>query len=476
MKNYLLIKTFPFIFIVLLLSACRNESVELPVAEFVISPAKGDVNTTFTFNAATSHQFNNDTTGLLFRWDFENDGIWDTEWSKGKTYYKRYVTPGYYNVGLEVKAPGGLIAWVSRSLWVTEGGATNEETPVATFTVSPTQGDVGTVFTFDASGVSDAQDPTDQLKVRWDFNGDGTWDTDWNTHKITTHVFNASATYTVNLQVMDTDGHTAITSRNITVGTTPPGNQTIELQFITIQGGTFTMGCTAENEDECNFDEFPRRQVTVSTFEISKYETTNGQYAQFLNAINCNPDGTFSGKKYIYIGHDNCKIYYAKGSFKALSGYENMPVVTVTWTGAKAFATYYNGDLPTEAQWEFAARGGNSSHNYPYSGSSTLDDVAWYAGNSYATFKEAGTKQANELGIYDMSGNAQEWCRDWYAWDYYGTTGDVTDPLGPDESSNDSRCVRGGSVYNGPDDCRSSDRYWYDPDSENKEIGFRIVK
>jgi formylglycine-generating enzyme required for sulfatase activity len=191
--------------------------------------------------------------------------------------------------------------------------------------------------------------------------------------------------------------------------------------------------------------------------------------------VGCGPDGTLNGHKYIYIGHENCKIFYAKGSFSALTGFENKPVVTVTWTGAKAFATYYNGDLPTEAQWEFAARGGNNSHQYPYSGGNVLNEVAWYAGNSYATFKNVGTKQPNELGIYDMSGNAQEWCRDWYAWDYY-TTGDAIDPTGPAESTNDSRCVRGGSVYNGPDDCRSSDRYWHDPDSENKEIGFRIVR
>jgi formylglycine-generating enzyme required for sulfatase activity len=468
-----------FMFVILTVAAnffsCNNESLlNPPFATFVVSPSKGDLNTLFTLNASESYRENNDTTNMIYRWDFENDGIWDTEWGNFKVYYKKYLTPGYYTIGLEVKTPGGLIGWTSRNVIVIESGGTLQN-PVATFTVSPQTGPPGTTFTFDASGVTDPQDNPSVLMVRWDFNGDGNWDTDWSTQKTISHLFNNSGTYTIKMQVKDTQGLTDIATRNLVVGTVDPGTQTFDLGFVTIQGGTFIMGCTIDNEDDCNYDEYPLHQVTLSTFQISKYETTNSQYANFLNKIGCNSDGSYNGKRYIYIGHENCKIFYSNGTFNVVSGYENYPVVTVTWEGANAFAQYYGGKLPTEAQWEFAARGGNNSHNYPYSGSNDIKAVAWYAGNSYAIFKEVGKKQPNELGIYDMSGNVQEWCNDWYAWDYY-TTGDATDPQGPATSTNDSRCVRGGSVYNGPDDCRSNDRYWHEPETENKEIGFRIVK
>jgi formylglycine-generating enzyme required for sulfatase activity len=161
------------------------------------------------------------------------------------------------------------------------------------------------------------------------------------------------------------------------------------------------------------------------------------------------------------------------GVFRAVDGKYNAPVTQVTWEGAVEFCNHNGGRLPTEAEWEFVAKGGNNSENFQYSGSNTIEDVAWYAANSYAVTEDVGTKNANQLDIYDMSGNAQEWCSDWYDWEYY-TTGNGDNPQGPE--TGEFRVVRGGSVYNGADDCRSSDRFWNDPKTSMPGLGFRVVK
>ena len=126
--------------------------------------------------------------------------------------------------------------------------------------------------------------------------------------------------------------------------------------------------------------------------------------------------------------------------------------------------------LPTEAQWEYAARGGNRSRGYKYSGSNNIDDVAWYESNSGRHTHAVATKQPNELGIYDMSGNVWEWCSDWYG-DYDSSS--QTDPQGA--STGSYRVLRGGCCSYAAENCRISNRDGYAPGSRDSLIGFRLA-
>jgi formylglycine-generating enzyme required for sulfatase activity len=149
----------------------------------------------------------------------------------------------------------------------------------------------------------------------------------------------------------------------------------------------------------------------------------------------------------------------------------NNPVECVTWNNAGNFCKKVGGRLPTEAEWEFAARGGNNSKGYIYSGSNTIENVAWYSGsNSPDGTKSVGQKQPNELGLYDMSGNVWEWCSDWYG-DY--PSGPVNDTKGTNSGS--YRVIRGGFWGNNAEYCRIAYRYDITPSGDYCFVGFRVV-
>lgn len=264
-------------------------------------------------------------------------------------------------------------------------------------------------------------------------------------------------------------------------------NNQIKPEWVKVPGGRFEMGCTAE-QSNCNDDETPVHSVTINTFEITRYEITNAQYAVFLNDIECNANGSYNDEthgntEYIDMDGSDCQIVYNGEEFTAESGKGNYPVVEVSWFGAQAFAEWAGGRLPTEAEWEFAARGGKQSQGYKYSGSNSLDDVAWWMENSdkegnsglydgHGTFS-VGQKQPNELGIYDMSGNVEEWCHDWYFEDYYSSSPE-NNPQGP--ASGCLRVLRGGSWSTGSGYCRVSFRYGLNPVGTNGRFGFRVVR
>jgi formylglycine-generating enzyme required for sulfatase activity len=220
-----------------------------------------------------------------------------------------------------------------------------------------------------------------------------------------------------------------------------------DIPMVYVVGGTFTMGCTYEQGNDCDSDEKPAHQVTLSNFYIGKYEITQAQW----EAVMGNNPSSFSGC-------DNC------------------PVENVSWNDVQDFirklnaVTGKNYRLPTEAEWEYAARGGNQSKNYKYSGSNSVSEVAWYNSNSGSKTHTVGQKKANELGIYDMSGNVYEWCQDWY--DTYSSSSQ-TNPTGAYFGS--YRVYRGGSWYDNARYVRVSDRLNFTPGSRSYVLGFRLA-
>ena len=233
-------------------------------------------------------------------------------------------------------------------------------------------------------------------------------------------------------------------------------------ETVIITGGSFQMGGIEE-------DEQPIHNVTVSSFKMSKYEITNLQFIDFMNEISVNANGSYLGVSYIYMV-DNEFIEYNHDHF-IIKSHEKYPVTKVSWAGAKAYSEYYGGRLPTEAEWEFAARGGNNSDGYLYSGSDTIDDIAWYFNNSGNEHHDVGTKAPNKLGIYDITGNVFEWCSDWYETSYYSVSSS-NNPQGP--SSGADRVIRGGSYATSDNNSRVASRHYGTPNYHvNYLIGFR---
>ena len=216
--------------------------------------------------------------------------------------------------------------------------------------------------------------------------------------------------------------------------------------MVYVSGGIFTMGATSEQGSEADRDEKPTHQVTLSSFSIGRYEVTQEEWEAVMGS---NPSH-FKGAK--------------------------RPVERVSWNDCQTFIrklnamTGKNFRLPTEAEWEFAARGGNSSRGYKYAGGNSLGSVVWYDDNSNDQTHNVGTKSPNELGLYDMSGNVWEWCSDWYG--SYSSSSQ-TNPKGP--STGSYRVFRGGSWYNNARYCRVSNRSNNSPGYSDDNLGFRLA-
>lgn len=209
-----------------------------------------------------------------------------------------------------------------------------------------------------------------------------------------------------------------------------------------VQGGTFQMGATSEQGSDAYSSESPVHSVTLSSFYMGETEVTQALWKAVMGT---NPS-------------------YYKG--------DNLPVECVSWDDCQTFIrklnalTGKNFRLPTEAEWEYAARGGKKSKGYKYAGSNTIDDVAWYTENASGT-KQVKTKSPNELGLYDMSGNVWEWCQDCHY-----DSGSQANPQGA--SSGSHRVLRGGSWCSFSRHCRVSFRRYNDPDYRNDDRGFRL--
>ena len=221
---------------------------------------------------------------------------------------------------------------------------------------------------------------------------------------------------------------------------------TCSFKMIPVEAGTFTMGATPEMTDPYD-DEMPTHQVTITNnYYIGQTEVTQALWKAVMGS---NPS-------------------YFRG--------DNRPVESVSWNDCQKFITKLNSltgqkfRLPTEAEWEYAARGGKKSKGCQYSGSNNLDEVAWYTDNSSRQTHDVATKQPNELGVYDMSGNVWEWCQDWYG-SYRSTS--QTNPTGAKSGSD--RVYRGGSWNSDARIYRSSSRGNISPGNADYGLGLRLV-
>ena len=231
----------------------------------------------------------------------------------------------------------------------------------------------------------------------------------------------------------------------------------VSFQMVAVDGGTFTMGSdlVAVAQNAGNMDEIPEHEVTLSPYSIGMTEVTQELWQAVMGT---NPSG--------------------------ITGDPQRPVEQVSWDDCQEFIARLNAitgknfRLPTEAEWEFAARGGAKGMGYTYAGGNNIDEVAWYHDNSYAVGSDSpdygthpvATKRANELGLYDMSGNVFEWCSDWY-----GPYSDdaQTDPAGPDGGVR--RVTRGGGWFSAGTDCRVTFRNYEAPGSRSYSLGFRLA-
>lgn len=224
----------------------------------------------------------------------------------------------------------------------------------------------------------------------------------------------------------------------------------IESKMVQVEAGSFTMGCINPMDTECVYWEKPRHTVTINAFYMCKYDVTQKEWKTIM------------------------------GSLPAANTCENCPVINVTWFDAQQFINKLNQlsgknyRLPTEAEWEYAAKGGNKGHGYKFSGANEANEVAWYDSTLSKSIHPVGQKKPNELGLYDVSGDVWQWCSDWFDPKYYRNS-PSNNPAGPPSGKVD-KVVRGGSWWGPMRDCRVANRDKFPAESKDDDVGFRLVR
>ncbi len=254
-------------------------------------------------------------------------------------------------------------------------------------------------------------------------------------------------------------------------------------ETVLVSAGNFWMGCEPEDTD-CDSDESPRHQVNLSAYYIDVFEVTNERYADFLNdhGNDCEGNECADADSW-YI-----RVHESGGVWTADSGYEDHPIVMVTWYGAKGFCEWTGGRLPTEAEWEKAAKGAAEHFIYPWgdawigNAANCVDSgdpfdngttpVGYYDGSDHGGAYQT-TDGRSPFGAHDMVGNVKEWVNDWYDSDYYDTS-PTDDPQGPGTGT--YRVLRGGSWVFQTRFLRVSYRYRLNPDGVNGDGGFRCAR
>lgn len=436
-------------------SANVKLAAQAPIAAFTIMPDSGIAGETeFSVDGSVSqHSFE-----LFFRWDWENDGRYDTYWSLSRKEHHTYSTGGgKKTIRMEIKDSAGWRVVATRDITV-------YSRPTAVFKVIQNFDDPYRIQ-FDATESTDFEDG-DRILTRWNFGADSTWEIDWSYQKKIEYNFGDFQTTTVTLEVKDSDG---ITNRY---------QQVVENRFRNmtyIPAGEFTMG-----SDEFELDERPVHTVYLDEYWIDKYPVTNAEFVRFLN--DTKPENV---AVWLDLTSEETKIVFDGITYSVMPGFENFPIIQVSWYGADAYATYRGKQLPTEAEWEKAARG-TDERLYPWGGDIDSGRVNyWDSGDPYDNNptpvgffdgrNEKGFQTIDSpgpYGTYDLAGNVREWCHDWYKWNYYSKA-PLKNPIGPGDGND--KVVRGGGYLFHTDKLRTTFRSSFEPGTTNSYIGFRCV-
>jgi len=257
-------------------------------------------------------------------------------------------------------------------------------------------------------------------------------------------------------------------------------NSTIKLpEMVYVKGGSFEMG-----SNNGTYDERPQHEVILDNFSIGKYEVTRGEFRQFQKETGFVTQAEKTETEYHKKGdliRGNPIVVETGNGKEPVKIYTDslFPIMSISWYGAQAYCDWLSKKtgqqyrLPTAAEWEFAARGGIHTKNNTYSGSNIPDEIAWYLKNSGNNSHTIGQKRPNELGIYDMSGNAEEWCSDWYN-EYYYKESPKANPKGSDIGKR--KVLRGGSWASEKSTLRVTFRNNDLPDACLSDYGFRVVR
>jgi len=275
-----------------------------------------------------------------------------------------------------------------------------------------------------------------------------------------------------------------LTSPSYSAPTTITGTDGIEM--VLVPEGSFYMGSEGENFPE---DEKPRHEVYIRAFYMDRYEVTNRSFAEFLNKVIPDGGGEEKRKEWVVIRNDletppranwfPTEIEFRDGKYIPLHGYEDYPVLTVSWYAANEYCRWAGERLPTEAEWEKAGRGGLKYRDFPWGNqiptleSGVVFGRAWNDNTMPAPVNRVGNYPPNGYGLYDMAGSVQEWCADWYMPDYYKSS-PYRNPTGPVKGT--LKVMRGGSWLSVPGGLRVGARYAVKPSAQYNTNGFRCVK
>ncbi|PQJ81854.1 bifunctional serine/threonine-protein kinase/formylglycine-generating enzyme family protein [Polaribacter glomeratus] len=249
----------------------------------------------------------------------------------------------------------------------------------------------------------------------------------------------------------------------------------LRIELVNINRGSFIMGCKSKCFGTISDQASPSHKVTLSNYRMSKYEITKGQFETFVKSTNYITTAEKAGFSYVFTEKES---YVKKSGVNwrhNVTGTKQQPnkhpVIHVSWFDAVAFSEWAGGRLPTEAEWEFAAKGGNFNEDFKYSGSNNVDTIAWFKDNSNNNTHPVGLKQPNKLGFYDMTGNVQEWCGDWY---HLYASKEQIDPKG--EKTSWQRVIRSDNfTVTKPFLFKTFDRESNNADFSYYGLGFRVA-